>query len=63
MQRFIHAIRTAVSGENWFAALFLALAVPDVCGALEDPSAGVGDRYKNWFNRYLKQKYDPAKSL
>jgi len=49
-----------VTAENWFAALFLALAVPDVCGALENPGAPVGDRYRKWFNRYLKRKYDPA---
>jgi hypothetical protein len=60
MKRFTESIRSAVSAENWFAALFLALAVPDVCGALEDPNAPVGDRYKSWFTRYLKRKYDPA---
>lgn len=60
MHRFVHAIRDAVRSENWFAALFLALSAPDVCGALENPAAGVGDRYKSWFNRYLKQKYDPS---
>ena len=60
MQRFIASIRAALKHENWFAALFLALAIPDVCAALEAPAAGVGDRYKNWFTRYLKRKYDPA---
>lgn len=60
MKRFTDSIRSSVNAENWFATLFLALAVPDVCGALEAPTAGVGERYKNWFIRYLKPKYDPA---
>ena len=60
MKQFVSSIRGAVENGNWFSALFLALAVPDVCGALENPNAAVGDRYKSWFNRYLKQKYDPT---
>ena len=59
MQRFVDSIAKSVETENWFSALFLALAVPDVCGALEDPEAGVGERYRSWFNRYMKRKYDP----
>ncbi|MBY4866792.1 hypothetical protein K6W76_09755 [Burkholderia anthina] len=60
MKRFSNSIRAAVAAENWFGALFLALAIPDVCGALEDPDARVGDRYKQWFNRYLKQRYSAS---
>ncbi|EHR1162057.1 hypothetical protein KS876_001057 [Vibrio parahaemolyticus] len=63
MDRFVSSIRKAVADENWFSALFLALAVPDICGALETPPTGrrgeVGERYENWFNKYLKAKYDP----
>ena len=53
MNRFSSAIRQAVSDKNWFAALYLALTMPDVCGALESPTAGNGVRYKSWFERYL----------
>ncbi len=63
MDRFVSSIRKAVEDENWFAALFLSLAVPDICGALQNPPTGrrgeVGERYRNWFNKYLKTKYDP----
>lgn len=59
MDRFTASIRQAVEQKNWFGALFLALAVPDVCGALESPDAKVGERYRDWFNRYLKKQYDP----
>lgn len=64
MERFITSIRKAVEDKNWFSALFLSLAVPDICGALENPPTGkrgeVGERYRDWFNKYLQTKYDPA---
>jgi len=63
MDRFTNSIRKAVQDQNWFSAIFLALALPDICSALENPPTGqrgeVGERYKAWFNRYLKKKYDP----
>ncbi|WP_166110979.1 hypothetical protein [Pseudoalteromonas sp. Z9A5] len=63
MDRFVSSIRKSIEDENWFSALFLALALPDICGALEKPPTGkrgeVGERYRNWFNKYLKVKYDP----
>lgn len=57
MNRFTNAIRKAIQNENWFAGLFLALCMPDICGSLEEPNTSVGQRYKNWFNSYLFQKY------
>lgn len=57
MHRFTNAVRNALETENWFAALFISLALPDICGALEKPNDGVGDRYKRWFNKYLSSKY------
>ena len=66
MQRFVTAIRKSIHEQNWFAALFLALAVPDICGTLEQPPTGkrgeVEDRYCKWFDKYLKMKYDPDSS-
>lgn len=60
MERFINSITKSLAAENWFAALFMTLALPDICGALEEPDRPVGERYKDWFNRFLKLKYDPA---
>jgi len=53
MNRFSSAIRLAVANQNWFAALYLALTMPDICGALETPAACNGARYMSWFERYL----------
>ena len=59
MNYFTDAVRKSAQGENWFAALFLTLCLPDICGALETPQVGVRVRYKRWFNDNLSQKYSP----
>lgn len=60
MRRFTTSIEGSLSTRNWFAALFLALALPDICAALEQPARPVGERYKDWFQRYLRGAYDPS---
>ena len=53
MQDFTNSIRKAVTDKNWFAALFLALCMPDICGVIETPNEGNGVRYKRWFSANL----------
>lgn len=59
IQRHVESIQNSLKERNWFGALFLALAMPDICGAIEDPNKGVGERYKKWFRQYLGDKYVP----
>src|SRR5262245_41335370 len=59
MKRFTNAVRQALTDLNWFGALFIALALPDICGALEAPEKETGERYKAWFDKYLAEKYLP----
>jgi hypothetical protein len=57
---YVEAVRAAILAENWYAALPLALALPDVCGWLEDPAAGTRERYERWCERFLLAKYSNA---
>jgi hypothetical protein len=57
MKHLISAARSAVSQENWYAALDLALTFPDICGSLEDPTKGPTARYIAWFNTVMGPKY------
>ena len=41
---FIDAVRDALAQKNWYAALALALTLPDICGDLQKPKRGVGAR-------------------
>lgn len=58
MQRFVDSIRKSVRDENWYAAIFMALTMPDICSAINNPYEDrVGVRYREWFNNYLREKY------
>src|SRR5713226_4507778 len=52
-------IKKALLNKVWYAALILALTLPDVCAALESPDGvSTPDRYKAWYAKWLKRKYD-----
>ncbi len=61
MKSFIDSIRMSVQEKNWFAALFISLSMPDICAVTENPKTKkgqLGAKYQDWFNRYLKEKYE-----
>lgn len=60
IDKYIDAVRHSLRSHNWFGALFIALALPDICAALESPQEQVGTRYRRWFERYLSPEYVPA---
>lgn len=55
METIIKSIRQAVLNKNWFASLFICLTLPDICGAMENPTDGNGKRYKAWYKKYLAE--------
>ncbi|NLU17964.1 MAG: hypothetical protein GXW94_19755 [Serratia liquefaciens] len=59
MEPIVKAIKISIESENYFGALFLALALPDICGAIETPKEKNGVRYKRWFRENLNKYYAP----
>lgn len=57
MKRFTTSIEKSIENKNWYAALSLALALPDICANIERPDDGSTSRYIDWYNRYVKEKY------
>ncbi|MCP2232868.1 hypothetical protein [Erwinia aphidicola] len=60
MRQFTEAITQSLQDKNWYAALFLSLAIPDICRSVENPKperGEIGKLYANWFDRYLGQEY------
>ena len=57
MQHFFIAIEQALQSGNYYAALTTALALPDICGWIENPSIGSKARYVAWFEKYVQDKY------
>jgi hypothetical protein len=57
MQRFTQAIEKSLEEENWYAALSLALALPDICANVCSPNEGSQKRYVKWYNQFMLSKY------
>ena len=57
MEHLVRAVRDGVAERNWYAALGLALTLPDICGRLESPGVGSQARYVSWCNTYLVPRY------
>ncbi len=61
MKRFTDAGRRAIADSNLYAALSLALMMPDICGSLEDPGPGKSQkRYVRWCKRWLEPSFTVA---
>jgi hypothetical protein len=54
---FTDAVRNSLENKNWYAALTLALTLPDICGRLEFPDKSSSKRFIHWFNDYLLDEY------
>lgn len=58
----IEEINTALSHNLYFAALSLALTLPDICGKAEYPDKGSTSRYKLWYDEHIGQ-YEKSPSV
>ncbi len=57
MNNLLQSIGQSLNTGNYYAALAMALAIPDICGWIEDPNSTSKARYISWFERYLQSKY------
>ena len=51
----IEDMNRALDHDCYFAALAIALMLPDICGKAKYPKARVGDRYIDWYDEYVGQ--------
>ena len=58
MQNFINSVRLSLQTQNWYAALTVALTLPDIAGKIDYPTnPGSRARYETWYNQYLLPTY------
>ena len=58
MKRFTDAGRKAVADQNFYAALSLALMMPDICASIEDPGPGKSRNcYVRWCKKWVEPKF------
>src|SRR5258706_12317035 len=58
MKDVLEQIRRASDQGLYYVALFAALAIPDICGALESADGeSAGAKYAVWFDRHIAPRY------
>jgi len=57
MNKLINSLEVSIKAENWYSALIIALTLPDIAGKIEYPIATSGQRYANWFDKYVGHNY------
>jgi hypothetical protein len=57
MINLIKSLEHSLNTENHYASLVMALTMPDICGWIESPLMYSKERYINWYEKYLKNKY------
>jgi hypothetical protein len=61
MEHLTRGVRDAVAKESWYAALALALTLPDTCGAIDDPGPNKSrKRYTTWADTFLSKYFHLA---
>jgi hypothetical protein len=61
MRDLLDQIRKALEVDLYYLALFVALALPDICGAIGSSDGNAtGQKYAAWFDKYVGPKYGGA---
>jgi len=53
MEILVRSAREAVKNDNYYAALFIALSLPDICGKIEHYTKKSKERYIKWCDDYF----------
>ena len=60
IEKLIRDINKSLDNNCYFAALSLALILPDICGKAKYPADGVTKRYITWYNEYIGNYEKPT---
>lgn len=62
--QLIEQIRAAASAQLYYLALFGALAIPDICGALGSNNGRASpSKYKDWLRKYVPEQASGAAEI
>jgi hypothetical protein len=57
MRHLIDAVRSSIKEKNWYAALTMALTLPDIAAKLDGRPGLSQTRFVSWFDDYLLSTY------
>ncbi len=60
MEELLNSIEKSLESKNWYAALVVALILPDICGKIDNPNKCSRERYEIWFDKYMRKYYVAA---
>lgn len=63
MKDLLASIEKSLENKNWYAALAVALILPDICGKIDNPLMYSSKRYEAWFDKYVKKYYILQESI
>lgn len=61
MDRFVASVRNSLQQQNWYGALTLALALPDMCVSVENGRKATWREYVAWFSKWVEPRYTTKK--
>ena len=61
MRPLLESLVACADAGNWYAALCVALTLPDICARIELPNEIISHRrYADWFDTYIRRSYTRA---
>ena len=57
MNHLTDAVEQSLQSDNWYAALIVALSLPDIAGWVDHPNQGSQKRYADWFENFVSPLY------
>lgn len=57
MQHLVGSVRISIATQNWYSALALALALPDICARVDNPLIPSSRRYLEWWEKFVQPRY------
>ena len=51
IDKYVEDIRSSLENKQYYAALSLALTLPDICGSVEFPNKEIHERYIGWYDK------------
>lgn len=58
MEELISSINKSLQDGNFYSALFLAITMPSICGALESTDGqDTPEKYIDWYERYMPSSF------
>jgi hypothetical protein len=57
MKHLTDSIKNSLETSNWYSAIAISLAIPDICAKITDGIKSNGTKYAKWFDYYVGENY------